>query len=234
MAEESTPIVTTSQVLTNFSGPPTVSDRTPESGDQLYPAEGPDPAGTRPGAVEKMERETPANPDLGAGVEGEEIVWEARYAMKNFLGRIVFRGLLTAAWIALAVYTWGYSDGGLAPVTVTLGIVLGLLWAALIYRILLARFGHYYRLTTRRLFVSTGLMRPRTDMMELLGVKDVFTRQALVERWLSLGTVVVVSNDKEMPIYYLTGVNDPKHVMDLVWHHARSERDRRSIKVDRV
>jgi len=230
--EETTPITTTSQVTTNFTGPPTVADTT--EGDRLYPPGGPDPAGTRPEAVAKMTHEEPANPLEGAGVEGEEVVWEARYAMKNFIGRILTRTLLTAAWIALAVYTWGYSDGTLAPVAVIAGVGLGLLWLALVYRIVQARFGHYYRLTTRRLFVSTGLMRRRRGMMELLRVKDVFTRQSLIERWLSLGTVVVVSSDKDLPTFYLAGVDDPKRVMDLIWHEARAERDRRSMKVEAV
>jgi membrane protein YdbS with pleckstrin-like domain len=231
-ADETTPTVTTSQVTTNFSGPPTVADQ--PSADTLYPRQGPDPTGTHPGAVSQMEAETPADPNKGAGIEGEEVVWEARYAMKNFLGRLIARALLTVAWIALAVYTWGYSDGSLALLTGITGVVLLVLWLALIYRIIQARFGHYYRLTTRRLFVSTGLMRRRRDMMELLRVKDVFTRQTLVERWLSLGTVVVVSSDRELPTFYVAGVDDPKRVMDLIWHHARAERDRRSVKVEQV
>ena len=51
------------------------------------------------------------------------------------------------------------------------GLILG------IYRMILARYSHYYRLTTRRLFVSTGFVHRRRDQMELLRVKDVFTRQ---------------------------------------------------------
>jgi membrane protein YdbS with pleckstrin-like domain len=107
-------------------------------------------------------------------------------------------------------------------------------WLTLLYRILQARYGHHYRLTTRRLFVSTGLFRRRRDMMELLRVKDVFTQQTLVQRWLSLGTVVVVSSDHELPTFYLPGLDDPKRAMDLIWHHARAERDRRSVKVESV
>lgn len=233
-ANETTPTLTTSQVTTNFTGPPTLADAT--EGDRLYPPGGPDPDGTRPSAVAKQASESPDDPLQGAGVEGEEVVWEARYAMKNFLGRIATRALLTVAWIAFAVYTWGYhsGDGGLSALAVMAGVVVGILWLALLYRIIQARYGHYYRLTTRRLFVSTGLMRRRRDMMELLRIKDIFTRQSLLERWLSLGTVIVVSDDREMPTFYLAGVNDPKGVMDLVWHHARAERDRRSMKVEAV
>ena len=33
---------------------------------------------------------------------------------------------------------------------------------------------------------------------------------------------------------YLAGVDDPKEVMNTVWHYARAERDHRSVMVDRV
>ena len=108
------------------------------------------------------------------------------------------------------------------------------MWLALVVRIARALFGHYYRLTTRRLFVTTGLFRQRRDMLELLRVKDVFTRQTWVERMLGVGTVVVLSSDDALPTFYLTGVSDPKKLQDLVWHYARAERDRRSVKVEEV
>ena len=75
----------------------------------------------------------------------------------------------------------------------------------------------------------------RRDMMELLTVKDVFTRQqSLLERWMSLGTVVVVPNEKDLPTFYIAGVDDPKGVMDLIWHHARVEREGRAVEVDSI
>jgi len=220
-ANEPAPIMSTSQVTTSFDGPPTLADAVP--GDGLSRPNGPGfPA-------------APAtNPALGEGIEGEEVVWEAQYAMKNFAGRLAIRTLLTVGWLALAVATWGYDYGNLTILTVIAGIILAASWLSLICRIIQARFGHHYRLSTRRLFVSTGLMRRRRDMMELLKVKDVFTKQTLFERWLSLGTVVVVSSDRDLPTFYVTGVDDPKRVMDLIWHHARAERDRRSVKVEQV
>jgi len=228
-ANETNPGMTTSQVMTNVDGPPTLSEATPPS--PVDSRQRLATAGIIPGSVD---RETAEETPLGVGVEGEVVVWEARYAMRNFVGRIAARIFLTVAWIALAIYTWGYSDGGLGIVTGAAGAAVLVLWAVLVYRIILARFGHYYRLTTRRLFVSTGMWRRRRDMLELLRVKDVYTRQTLFERWLSLGTVVVESDDRGIPTFFLTGVDDPKRVMDLVWHHARTERDLRSVKVEQV
>ena len=59
-------------------------------------------------------------------------------------------------------------------------------------------------------------MHRRRDQMELLRVKDVFTRQSLTERWLMLGTVVIVPDDRDLPTFYLAGVRDPKQVMDAL------------------
>jgi len=194
-------------------------------------SQGPAPTGTTPEPVQETKESINKK---GTGVEGEEVVWEARYSMKNFIGRLTFRALLTVGWIALAAYTWGYEGKNIEFFTILAGIVLVFLWLGLIYRIIQALYGHYYRLTTKRLFVSTGLFNRRRDQVELIKVNDVFTRQRMIERWLSLGTVVVVSSEQALPTCYLLGVNDPKHVMDLVWHYARTERDRRSVMVDRV
>jgi len=195
----------------------------------------PDPEGTNPAAEQEIAEEATAKGENAPGVEAENAIWEARYSMKNFIGRLTVRTLLSLAWIALLVYTlWDDSHSYVTPLTIVLGIALGIAWISLLYRIIRARYGHHYRLTNRRLFVSTGLMRRRCDQMELLHVKDVFTRQTLVERWLSLGTVVVVSKEAELPTFYLAGVNDPDKVMDLVWHCARAEREGTAVQVDNI
>jgi len=247
MADETAPSATTTQIsTTDLTAPaavPTTPD-TPATGaspsqpERLYPPQGPAPDGTQPGAVAEMEQQaeqTDQGPAEGTGIEGEEVVWEARYAMKNFLGRIFVRSLLTLAWIAMAVFTWGYDEGPVPQaVTIVAGVALLIYWLALISRIILARFGHHYQLTTRRLFVSTGLMRRRRDQLEILRVKDVFTRQSLVERWLKVGTVIVVPDDRDLPTFYLAGVDDPQRVHDLVWHVARAERDGKSVRVQEI
>ena len=206
----------------------------------------PAPAGPAPAAQQgasPMPLAASPDPDIpnetveqtrGVGVEGETNVWEARYSMKNFLGRFTFWGLAAVAWIALAIYCWGYNHPNLGVLAIVGGIALGLVWIGLGYRVVLARYGHFYRLTNRRVFVSTGLFSRRRDQMELLRVQDVYTKQSLAQRWLGVGTVVVVSTEPHFPILYLTGVDEPKYVMDLVWHHARAERDRRSVKVDQI
>jgi membrane protein YdbS with pleckstrin-like domain len=209
-------------------------DPAPES-DDLYKKGIPEPKGINPEEEARAKDGQSTDPTTGTGTEGEIDVWQSRYSHRNFIGRIVFRAVLTVAVLALAVYTWGMKHDYWRYATWTALAIVGLLWFALFYRMVQAHYSHFYRLTNRRLFVSTGVINRRRDMMELLMVKDVFTRQqSLLERWLSLGSVVVVPSDKSQPTFYVTGVDNPKEVMDLIWHHARTERDLRSVKVEDI
>jgi len=223
----------TTVVSTQFDGPPTLSEALPEPSANHETAQGTAEATSDAAGALAESSTTPV--DLGAGIEGEARIWEARYAMLNFLGGILMRILLTLGWFVFAYYAWvRHPDYDLNVLTWIAGALVVLAWLLLLGRMAQAYYGRYYELTSRRLFVSSGLLQRRRDMMELLRVKDVFTRQNLLERWLSLGTVVIVSSDRELPMFNMVGVRDPKTVMDLIWHHARAERDHRSVKVDKV
>jgi len=214
------------------SGP---SAEAPLRADSLYPEGIPDPRGIQPAEEQAASQGENTDPTAGTGVEGEIVVWEGTYSKRKFIGRALVRLALTIGWVALAVYTWGMGHENLAYPTWFVGGLVAVLWLALVFRMFQAQYSHSYRLTNRRLFVSTGIIHRRRDMMELMRIKDVFTRQqSLFDRWLGLGTVVVVPSDNQIPTFYLAGVDDPKEVMDLIWHQARSERDQRSVKVDSV
>ncbi len=204
----------------------------PASGNQFgagpAPNQGPEPNKTGG-------KGDPTDPTAGVGTEGELDVWEGRYSMRNFLGRVIGQGLLSVAWMVMAIYAWGYDQTGLQAPAVIAGIILGFFWVTLGLRMIRATLGHKYRLTTRRLFVATGIFQRETDQLELLRVQDVYNRQpTLMDRLLNVGSVTIVSNEKTMPNYVLLGVADPKGVMDLVWHHARAEQDQRNVRVEQI
>ena len=198
----------------------------------LYPKGPPTPEGSvgtseRPGQESRTEA-------LGVGVEGETVVWRGNYALRCFFGRFLGLAILTGGWGWLAYQAWGLGRDNFVVLSWALGIVLGLLWLMFLGKVARARLGHRYELTNRRLFVSTGVFRRRRDQIELLRVQDVYVAQGLAWRMLNVGTVVVVSSEPQLPQLALLGVADPRAVMDLLWHHARTERDRRSVKVDHI
>ncbi len=203
------------------------------------PQGGPFGAGPAPNQGPEPNKASPqgdaTDPTAGVGTEGELEVWEGRYSIRNFLGRVMLFSILSVAWGVLAIYAWGYDHVGLTiPATIT-AIVMVLLWGGLLLRMARAHFGYKYRLTTRRLFISTGIFHRETDQLELLRVQDVYNRQpSLKDRLLNVGSVTVISDQKTMPNYVLPGVADPKGVMDLIWHHARAEQDQRNVRVEQI
>lgn len=180
----------------------------------------------------------------GVGVEGEESVWVGRYSYKNYTLRILLRSAISLGWLALLWYLstspadtssrdpdhWAWTW------FVRLSIAgIFLLWLSLGWQIFVGRQGHRYELTTKRLFVDTGLFRRRRDQMELLKIQDIYIKQPnLFSRMLDIGTVVIETSEERLPIHYLAGVDRPTPLMDLIWHHARKERDLASVRVDHV
>jgi len=114
-----TPTPTSNQVnTTDLKVTPLADSAQP---DRLYP-QGSSPVAAAPAPVEATQAQVDSeHANKGAGAEGEETVWEGRYSLKNFLGRIAFRALLTVAWIVLAAFTWGYGHEDIWVLTALAG-----------------------------------------------------------------------------------------------------------------
>ena len=182
--------------------------------------------------AETIQNGEAATPEVAdPGLEGEETIWEGHYSAKNFIGRLIFAGSLTLAWLYLAFRTWGTNSDFSSIWAIGLGIVVVLYWLNLGYCYFRAYRGHHYRLTTRRLFVTTGFFQRRVDQLELLRIKDVYIQQTMIGDWLGIGNVVLISSEQTLPKAYLLGIEDPRRIMDLIWHHMRLEQ---AQKTDRV
>jgi hypothetical protein len=168
------------------------------------------------------------------GVEGEETIWEGHYSPKNFIGRTIIGGLLTLAWLYVAFRTWGLSTHTSSVWALGLGIGVLFYWLHFGYRFLRAYRGHHYRLTTRRMFVTTGFFNRRVDQIELLRLKDVYIQQSMIGDWLGIGNVVLITSEHTLPKAHLLGVEDPRGLMDLIWHHMRLEQEQRTSEVKAV
>lgn len=192
-----------------------------------------------PGAIlQPAPTEEASSEPAGPGIEGETTIWEGHYSGRNFIGRILMGILLGAGWTVLAISHWNHnarSDQHNASFWVfLLGVIVGLYWLNLGYRFLRARRGHHYRLTTRRLFVTTGFFSRRVDQVELIRIKDIYIQQSMVGDWLGIGNVVIISSEQTLPKAYLLGIDEPRRVMDYIWHHMRLEQAQKTSRVNPV
>ena len=164
----------------------------------------------------------------------EETIWEGQTSGKTFLVRTVVGAAFTAAWVALAVATWGFGYPDLIVLAYLFGAAILLFWIVTGLKVFRAIHSHHYRLASRRLFVRTGIIRRRLDQIELLRVKDVFVRQSLLGKWIGVGHVIVVSSEPTLPRATLYGISQPRKVMDLIWLQMRSEVDHKTARVNQV
>jgi Bacterial PH domain len=188
------------------------------------------PVAAQPGEAPQVGEEAP-------GIESEETIWEGHYSGRNFIGRTIFGGALVVLWVVLLIYNWSGTQangGGGLFWPVAGAVVVMLYWANLGYRFLRAHRGHHYRITNRRVFVTTGFFQRRIDQLELIRIKDVYVQQSMVGDWLGIGNVVLISSEHTLPKAYLLGIDDPRRIMDLVWHHMRIEQDQKTNRINPV
>lgn len=136
--------------------------------------------------------------------------------------------------MALALATWSFGYTGLAWLTYGTGAAILAYGLTLAFKFFRVRRNHYYRLTTHRLFLTTGLFHRRVDQVELVRIKDLFVQQNLISVWLDVGTVVLISSEATLPKAHLLGIEKPQGVRDLIWRNSRAERDERTSEVHPV
>jgi hypothetical protein len=159
------------------------------------------------------------------GSEGEETIWEGNYSPKNFAVKFVIGLVLAGVWLALEVKAWNGNESPWEFTAILAGIAAAAYWLYQGYRLTRTNRGHHYRLTTRRLFFSSGFFNRRIDQVELAKVKDLFVQQSMLGSWLKVGTVFVISSEETLPRAAMLGIEDPHLVMDAIWHHTRVEKD---------
>jgi Bacterial PH domain len=161
------------------------------------------------------------------GTQGEETIWEGQYSPKNYAGKLLIGIVLAGIWLALEAKAWNRGDSPWEFTAILAGIAAAAYWLYQGYRLIRKNRGHRYRLTTRRIFFSSGFFNRRVDQVELAKVKDLFVQQTLIGSWLKIGTVYVISAEETLPRAAMLGIEDPHTVMDAIWHHTRVEKDRR-------
>src|SRR5688500_1967859 len=110
---------------------------------------------------------------------------------------------------------------------VGLGLWL-LLW------LLIKRLSLEYALTTEQLIHKEGLLRRVTNRIEMIDIDDVTHEQNLVERFMGVGSVLVISSDKSHPRLMLHGIDDVQRVAELIDTTSREERRRRGAFIEQV
>lgn len=96
------------------------------------------------------------------------------------------------------------------------------------------RLGVHYLLTSQRFIHEKGILRRVNDRVELLDMDNVAYEQGLLERLVGVGTIRIGSSDRSHPELVLAGIEDVKHVANLLDNARLAEHRRRGMHIEQI
>lgn len=164
----------------------------------------------------------------GSGKQpSEEDLWSGTFSPEAMVGPAAGLVVLTVLAFIGGSFAGPMGLGAAAVVAVVLWLLLGLV---LVYR----RMTVHYRLTTFRLFHESGLLSRKRDRIEVIDINDVTLSQGIVERMFNVGTIHIESSDTSDPGLDLPGIDNVRHVADLIDNTRRAERQRRGLFMENI
>jgi membrane protein YdbS with pleckstrin-like domain len=203
----------------------------PQCGAQLgKPASG---AGNRPPAAARLQ----SGIAQGSSRDVPEAeLWTGAYSPKAMTAQFILGGaIVVAAAVAAAVFN---SDPFVwSAIGISALLIFGYLGLLLLYQ----RLSIQYQLTTHRLVVQRGIVNRTDDRILLVDIDDITVHQNLFDRLFGIGTITLHTSDEttrekspdpdhqNRGILHLRGIENPRHVGDLIDESRRAERSRRGV-----
>ena len=72
-----------------------------------------------------------------------------------------------------------------------------------------------YSLSEDRIFLETGLLNMNLEEILLYRVRDISLRISLGQRIFGVGTILLQSSDKSMPVLEIKNIKNPREVKEL-------------------
>lgn len=188
------------------------------------PAGATDPTAQPQHPVAQLQQKAQQTRDPRDVVEKE--LWRGGYSPKAMVGTLTAAFSLSLILIIMAVVV------GKAWLSYTTVAILVALWAAIGWTMLHRIMGIRYRLTNQRFFIERGILRRVTDRVEVIDIDDMQYAQNLIERLFDVGSLTLTSSDRDLPRFWLQGIEHVAHVADLIDQARRAERNRRGLYIE--
>jgi uncharacterized membrane protein YdbT with pleckstrin-like domain len=148
----------------------------------------------------------------------EEIVWEGSESQVLNLGVFAMAFLIFAGIVVVSFLFFP--------------LLLALLAVPVIYSFyhFLIIKSHKYKVTTERIFFTSGILSKKTDALELYRVKDMDVFEPFSMRMFKRGNIEIDSADESSPKFHLRAVPDPKNLMDKIRTNVEKRRDVKGVR----
>jgi len=148
----------------------------------------------------------------------EEIIWEGSQSQILNIGTFFLMGIITIIIFVLSLMFF------------PLASVLVIIPLAYIFIQWLIVKNHKYKVTTERIFYTTGIFSKKTEAMELYRVRDVDMYEPFWQRLFKLGNIRLTSSDETTENFLLKAVPNPSKLMDNIRKHVEIRRDIKRVR----
>jgi membrane protein YdbS with pleckstrin-like domain len=186
----------------------------------------PGPPENQPGPVSPKDQFRDTTKGRQGGDVHEEDLWKGGYSGKDMIGNWLLAGLASIALITGSVM-WPSFRIGFLPIA-------GLIWVFLVGLLAYRKLAVHYELTSQRFIHKIGILKQRTDRIEVIDIDDVTVEQGIVQRMLGVGSITVTSSDRTHPELRLRGINEAKRIADLIDDVRRKERRARGLHIEAI
>jgi membrane protein YdbS with pleckstrin-like domain len=174
----------------------------------------------------------PSGPPGTAHDVSEQELWSGAYSPKAMAGAFICVTVLLIAGLVVAYLTWPDAMLSVGIAALLVFIYLGILSS---YR----RMSVHYRLTNQRLLREMGVLTRTDDRVLVVDIDDIKVEQGFLERMFDLGTIILDVRDDSTKeerkdeegrgVLKMLGIENPRHVADLIDEARRAERSRRGV-----
>lgn len=148
----------------------------------------------------------------------EEVIWEGSQSQVLNIGTFLATGAISIIVLVLGLMFFPPAAGL---------IIIPLVY--LFIQWLKVR-NHRYKVTTERIFYTTGIFSKKTEAMELYRVRDVDMYEPFWQRMFKLGNIAVTSSDKTAENFLLKAVPKPAELMNNIRKHVEIRRDIKRVR----
>ncbi|MCC6865913.1 MAG: PH domain-containing protein [Ignavibacteria bacterium] len=148
----------------------------------------------------------------------EQIIWEGPQSQVLNFGIFISMGI-----ISIVIIVAGLIFFQLAAFLAIIPLVyLFIKW--LIIR------NNKYKVTTERIFYTTGIFSKRTEALELYRVRDVDMYEPFWQRIFKLGNIALTTSDKTTMNFLLKAVPHPAELMNKIRESVEKRRDVKRVR----
>jgi uncharacterized membrane protein YdbT with pleckstrin-like domain len=148
----------------------------------------------------------------------EEVIWQGSQSQALNIGTFILMFLLILALIVAGMMFF-------LPLAALAVIPL----VYIFYKWLVIH-NNKYKVTSERIFYTTGIFSKKTEALELYRVKDIDVYEPFWQRLFRLGNIVVTSSDETTPKFLLCAVPKPQELQNSIRRNVELRRDTKRVR----